>query len=122
MAQLEAVLAFLQGAEAHRRRARSRLYGSPCIVRLTYLGGHPGIWQQAEFWAGLVSDRLRLVDARGEQCYDLPLDRIGGLSYDADGRLRLDYEPTAGLVTTLAFEAEEGREGYQKLRHMMLGA
>jgi hypothetical protein len=120
MAHLGSVLAFLQGIEAYRRRAQSRLYGSPFIVRLSYLGGHPGIFRQQAFLAGMVSDKLRLVDEKGDRCFDLPVERICGLAADETGQLRLDYEPTAGLVTTVAFQAVEGPEGCRKLVHMLM--
>lgn len=108
MASLSAVWAYVQGVESFRRRAAARLSGSPVIVRATYLSGHPGIWEAEPFWVGLVADRLRLVDQRGERCYDLPVERIQGISLGEQGDLRVDFEPTAGLRTTVALRADEG--------------
>lgn len=120
MTAVRAFLAFMQGAETYRRRALRRLSGSPFTLRLTYLGGHPGIWQPATFWVGRVGDRLRLVDEQGLQCYDLPMERICGLSYEESGYLKLRFEPTAGLLTTVEFQTpNEVTETYQKLFHLM---
>jgi len=120
VANLGAVWAFMQGMQAYRRRAMARLSGSPCVVRLTYLGGHPGIFEQEEFWVGRVSDQLRLVDRRGDRWYDLPLERIGGLACDDQGRVAVAFEPTAGLRLTVAFQAEAGgEEDLRKLRTMV---
>jgi hypothetical protein len=118
MANMGAILAFLQGAEAHRRKVAERLTGSPCSLRLTYLGGHPGIWEPAEFFVGRVADRLRLVDQRGELCYDLPIERITGLGYGANGQVELHFEPTAGLMTTVAFQAPAAC--YRELSRMLM--
>jgi len=121
MAEMGAIRLFLQGAEAYRRRAAERLSGSPYMLKLTYLGGHPGIWNPEEFWVGRVADRLRLVDQRGERCYDLPLDRINGLGCDEEGHVELTFEPTAGLVTRVSFQAgERGTESYRKLARMVM--
>lgn len=106
MAGLGAVWAFLQGVDAFARQRGQHLSGSPFVVQLQYRGGHPGIWAAEPLWAGLLADRLRLVDQRGERCYDLPLDRICGIAWDGSGHLQVGFEPTAGLVTTVAFEAE----------------
>jgi hypothetical protein len=118
MANMGAILAFLQGAEAYRRKVAERLTGSPCMLRLTYLGGHPGIWEPAEFFVGRVADRLRLVDQRGELCYDLPVERIVGLGCGENGQVELQFEPTAGFMTTVAFQAPAG--GFQQLSHMLM--
>lgn len=121
MANLGAVWAFMHGVQAFRHRAMARLSGSPSVLRLLYLGGHPGIFGQEEFWVGRVSGRLRLVDRRGDRWYDLPLDRIGGLACDEQGTVRVDFEPTAGLRTTVAFQAEAGgAESYRKLWNMVM--
>lgn len=111
MTTVAAILAFVQGTEAFRRRAAARLPGSPFMLRLTYLSGHPGMYQSEPVWAGRVGDRLRLVDQRGERHYDLPLDRISTVSYGSGGQVQIGFEPTAGLQTTVAFAAEEGAYG-----------
>jgi hypothetical protein len=121
MAGFEAVRAFLQGVDTFRRQREARLSGSPFVYRLEYLGGHPGIWQQEPLWAGLLADRLRLVDQRGERCYDLLLDRICGVEWDGSGGLNVTFEPTAGLVATVAFAAE-AEVGERLLESVALGA
>ncbi|HYG58845.1 MAG TPA: hypothetical protein VD902_12375 [Symbiobacteriaceae bacterium] len=121
MAHLEAVWAFVQGVQAYRRRALARLSGSPHVLRLTYMGGHPGIWEPEEFLVGRVGDQLRLVDRRGDRWYDLPLDRIGGLTSLEAGCVSVSFEPTAGLRTAVAFRAEEGGpESYRKLLDLLV--
>ncbi|HWI65528.1 MAG TPA: hypothetical protein VNT75_27165 [Symbiobacteriaceae bacterium] len=121
MSYMGAIRSFLQGAEAFRRRAAERLNGSPYVLKLTYLGGHPGIWDPAEFYIGRVEGCLRLVDQRGERCYDLPIDRINGMGCDEEGHVELQFEPTAGLVTTVAFQSGQGgTEGYRKLVRLIV--
>lgn len=120
MSHMGAIRAFIQGAEAYRRKAADQLSGSPYMLRLTYLGGHPGIWNSEEFWVGRVEGNLRLVDQRGERWYDMPIDRINGLGCNEDGHVELHFEPTAGLLTTVAFQASEaGTASYRKLVRMM---
>jgi|GEM_PF-4093940 len=123
MADFKALLAFVQGAEAYRGRAARRLAGSPFMLRYTYVGGHPGIWESEGFWLGRVGNHLRMVDTVGDRCYDLPLDRIRGVSCSHDGLVHLRFEPTAGLLTTVALRPEEGGHGgssNSRLLHMVL--
>jgi hypothetical protein len=121
MSTVRAILAFMQGVETYRRRASGRLSGSPFMLRLHYLGGHLGIWQPETFWVGRVGNRLRLVDHLGDRSFDLPLDRISGVSQGDRGELLLQFEPTCGLHTTLAFRpGEQGGESYHRLLQLML--
>lgn len=120
MTAVRAILAFLQGAQTYRRRAADRLAGTPVMLRLHYLGGHPGIWSPEPFWVGRVGDRIRLVDETGERTYDLPVERIASLSLAGGDRLSLQFEPTAGLLTSLEFQVEEGAaRGYAQLHRLI---
>lgn len=124
MAVGRAILAYLQGVQTGRRRAVGRLHGTPFMMRLIYLGGHPGIWASEPFWVGLVGDRLRFVADRGQRWYDLHLSRLRGVSSDGAGRLLIRYEPTAGLVTTLEFhtDGEAGKACQRLIQLVAVGA
>ncbi len=121
MTAIRAILSFLHGVERHGQRVREALPGTPAVLRLTYVKGHPGIWHGGAVWLGRVGDRLRLVEPNGTRWHDLPLDRIRGISYEWEGRLCIRYEPTAGLVTTVEFRAEEGAgaDCYQRLASLV---
>lgn len=121
MTTVRALLSFMQGTEAYRRRATASLYGSPFTLRLHYVNGHPAIPESQSVWVGRVADHLRLVGERGERVYDIPVTRVKGIAYDPQGLVRLRFEPTAGLVSTAVFRLEgDAGAAYQKLLHMLL--
>ena len=120
MTAVRAIVAFLQGAQTDRRRAAARLAGTPFMLRLHYLSGHPGIWSPEPFLVGRVGNRIRLVDQTGDRTYDLPLERIASLSLAGHDRLSIQFEPTAGFLTNLEFQAEEGAaRGYAELHRLI---
>jgi len=74
------------------------------VLALFYLGGHPGIWSNDQpFLVGRVDDQIRLLTGKGRSVYDLPISRITGASYDDTGLLRISFEPTPGLITSVDF-------------------
>lgn len=101
------ILAYIKELTAGGRHVVRLLAGSPFMLHVRYLGGHPGIWEPGSFWMGRVGGQVRLVDAAGGRCYDLPLDRITQLACSVDGQVRIGFVPTPGLHVALLLRADD---------------
>jgi len=100
---LSSLLAYVKGGIVSKQRT-APLTRRPLMLTLFYLGGHPGIWNSDQpFLVGRSADQIRLVSGKGSAVFDLPIARIKGSSYDDAGLLRISYEPTHGLVTSVDF-------------------
>jgi hypothetical protein len=110
-----AMLEYIKGLTAGGRHVARQLAGSPFMLHVRYLGGHPGIWAPGPLWLGRVGGQVRLVNAEAGRSYDLPLDRITQLACSADGRVRIGFEPTPGLQVTVLLQADDPAAGQRHL-------